>query len=173
MSDIRFFRKDTMNKEYVKHTLPPQIDSGSKILILGTMPSPKSRETGFYYGHPQNRFWRLLSDLFSEPKPETIEEKKAFLSRHHIALWDTLKSCSIYKASDASIQDPIPNDIKSLVEGTQIQHVFVTGKQAEKFYTKYCGKPLPYTLLPSPSSANQTKKYEAMLDEYRAILSYL
>ena len=66
MSDIRFFRKDTMNKEYVEHTLPPQIDSGSKILILGTMPSPKSRETGFYYGHPQNRFWRLLSDLFSD-----------------------------------------------------------------------------------------------------------
>lgn len=161
-----------MKEEKITHTLKPVIDPNSKILILGTMPSPKSRETGFYYGHPQNRFWRLLADVYEEELPKTVEEKLQFLHRHHIALWDTLASCTIKGASDASIKEARPNDIEGLVKNSKITQVFVTGKKAEYFYKNYCHAPLPYVVLPSPSSANQTKNYAEILEIYRLLKAY-
>ncbi|MFQ9956838.1 MAG: DNA-deoxyinosine glycosylase, partial [Turicibacter sp.] len=102
--------------QVVEHTLSPIYDKNSKVLILGTMPSPKSREVGFYYGHPQNRFWKVLADIFNEKSLTTIEEKITFLHRHQLALWDVLQSCEIQGADDASIKNPIPNDFTSLLQ---------------------------------------------------------
>ena len=102
----------------VEHIFKPVYDENSRVLILGTMPSPKSRKNGFYYGHPQNRFWPVLAEIFHEELPLTNEDRLAFLHRHHIALWDVLKSCDIEGASDASIKNPIPNDLSMILEQT-------------------------------------------------------
>ncbi|WP_289183522.1 DNA-deoxyinosine glycosylase [uncultured Dubosiella sp.] len=155
--------------ETIEHTFEPVYDADSKILILGTMPSPKSRETGFYYGHPQNRFWKVLAAVFDVPCPQTIEEKKAFCYTHHIALWDTLRSCRIEGASDASIQDPVGNDIGALVAKTKIEKVFVTGRKAEAFYEAYCGCDLPCVYLPSPSPANRQISFENLKKAYECV----
>lgn len=101
--------------ETVTHSLAPVIDAESRILLLGTMPSPKSRETGFYYGHPQNQFWNVLAAVFDTGTPQSIPEKLAFLHAHHIALWDVLHSCEIKGAEDSSIQNPVVHDIRSLL----------------------------------------------------------
>ena len=100
-----------MDATTVTHEIQPVFDSRSRVLLLGTMPSPSSREQGFYYGHPQNRFWRVIAAIFDEPAPRTIEEKRDMLLRHPIALWDVLASCEIEGASDASIRDAQPNDL--------------------------------------------------------------
>ncbi|MDP4093761.1 MAG: DNA-deoxyinosine glycosylase, partial [Bacillota bacterium] len=97
--------------EYVEHTIEPIYDKDSQVLILGTMPSPKSREAGFYYSHPQNRFWRVIAEVFNQEKPVTNGEKKEFLLRNHLAMWDVLKNCSIEGAADSSIKNPQVNDI--------------------------------------------------------------
>ena len=97
---------------HVTHTFGPWFDEQSRVLILGTMPSPKSREDGFYYAHRQNRFWRVLPALYGlPPLVGDIEGQKRFLTGHHIALWDVLESCDINGASDASIRNPVPNDM--------------------------------------------------------------
>ena len=142
--------------ERIEHPLPPVYDKNSKVLILGTMPSPKSREYGFYYSHPQNRFWRVLSELFGERLPETNEEKAAFVLRRHIALWDVLKSCEIRGADDSSIRSPVPNDFSEIFQTANITAVFTTGKKAEALYRRLC---FPQThisavYLPSTSPAN-------------------
>ncbi len=155
----------------VEHTLSPIYDKNSKVLILGTMPSPKSREVGFYYGHPQNRFWKVLADIFNE----TIEDKIAFLQEHQLALWDVLKSCEIQGAEDASIKNPIPNDFTQLLEEANIQAIFTTGKKATDLYMKYCYPKtnIPAIGLPSTSSANRRISYDQLKEEYSKILSYL
>ena len=159
--------------EYIVHPLKPVYDEKSKILILGTMPSPKSREYGFYYSHPQNRFWRILSDLYGEALPKTNSEKTDFLLSHRIALWDVLKSCRISGADDGSIKEPVPNDIASLLDRTGIKKVFTTGTKAASLYRRLC---LPKTgvkavPLPSTSPANQRYyTYEKLLEAYKAIL---
>lgn len=158
-----------MEEQFIEHTLPPVYDAHSKILILGTMPSPKSRETGFYYGHPQNRFWKVLAAVFDEPCPQTIEQKKAFCLYHHIALWDTLKSCRILGARDATIKEPVGNDIRSLLEKTQIKRVYVTGRKAEQFYKECCHAPLPCIYLPSPSPANRAVSFEQLKQDYTCL----
>lgn len=156
----------------VKHTIAPVFDGLSEILILGTMPSPASRETGFYYGHPQNRFWRVLSAVYNEETPQTVEEKKAFLLRNRIALWDVLSSCDITGASDRSIRNPVPNDIASLLSKTQIKRVFTTGKKAYALYTRLC---LPQTgleavLLPSTSPANCAVGIDELTELYKGAI---
>lgn len=162
--------------EYVQHMFSPVFDKGSKILILGTMPSPKSRENGFYYSHPQNRFWRILSELLSESLPEGRGEKEAILLKHHIALWDVLKSCEIRGASDSSIQKPQANDLSVILQQAKIRAIFTTGRKAEMLYQRYC---FPQTkrkafYLPSTSPANCARyRYEDLLKEYRIILDYL
>lgn len=136
----------------------PVYDDRSRALILGTWPSPKSREMAFYYGHPQNRFWPLLAALTGEPLParEDIAAKKQLLLRHGLALWDTLESCTITGASDASIKDVVPNDIARLLRKAPIRAVFCNGATAYRIYTKY-QQPLtgiPAVRLPSTSPAN-------------------
>ena len=161
--------------QVVEHTLSPIYDKNSKVLILGTMPSPKSREVGFYYGHSQNRFWKVLADIFNEESLTTIEEKITFLHRHQLALWDVLQSCEIQGADDASIKNPIPNEFTSLLQEANIKAIFTTGKKATDLYMKHCYPKtnIPAIGLPSSSPANRRISYEKLKEEYSKILEYL
>lgn len=161
--------------QVVNHTFNPIVDSESRVLILGTMPSPKSRENGFYYGHPQNRFWKVIADILNEEVPPTNEAKTEFLHRHHIALWDVLKSCEIKGADDSSIKNPIPNDLTEVLKVAPIKAIFTTGKKATDLYMKYC---YPLTQievigLPSTSPANRRISYEVLKAEYQQILDFM
>ena len=123
--------------EHVKHTFEPVYDKNSRILILGSLPSVKSREQGFYYGHPQNRFWRVLARLLEWEEPATIEEKKAMLLKNKIAIWDVLESCDIKGSSDSSIKNAVAADIPGLLKKTKIEKIYVNGTTAGKYYKKY------------------------------------
>ncbi|TQI65783.1 DNA-deoxyinosine glycosylase [Clostridium sp. KNHs216] len=161
--------------ETVDHTFGPVYDENSRILILGTIPSPKSREYGFYYSHPQNRFWRIVSDLYGQKLPESNAEKMEFLLRNRIALWDVLKSCKISGADDDSIRDPVANDIGALLKETDIGAVFTTGTKAAALYHRFCEKSAgcPAVALPSTSPANcRHYNYESLREAYRVILKY-
>lgn len=142
--------------EYVTHGFDPVFDENTKILLLGTMPSPKSREQGFYYGHPQNRMWRVLCSVFETPLVKTTEEKKKFLLSHGIGMWDILKSCEIQGASDSSIQKEIPNDFDFILKKADIQEIFTTGRKAFQLYQKYLEQKTGIVAgyLPSTSPAN-------------------
>lgn len=155
----------------VVHTIEPVFDERSRVLVLGTMPSPKSREIGFYYGHPQNRFWRVLAALFDEPVPTTNEERTALLLAHRIALWDVLASCTIKGASDASIADAVPNDLSRITEAAPIQRVFCTGATAARLYRKHCeaATGIPATQLPSTSPANAAWSLDRLIEAYRPL----
>lgn len=163
-------------KERIEHTIAPVFNKDCKILILGTMPSPKSREVGFYYSHPQNRFWAIMANLFEASLPKTKEEKIEFLLSHQIALWDVLQSCDIQGADDGSIQNPTPNHLETVLEKAPIQQIYTTGQKAFSLYKKLC---LPTTnrqaiALPSTSPANcRYYNFEALRDAYKVILPYL
>lgn len=156
----------------VKHTLKPIYDESSKVLILGSLPSVKSREIGFYYGHPKNRFWSTLEKVFEEKIGNTKEEKINFLKKHHIALFDVVKECDISQSSDASIKNIIPNNLKPILKNSNIKTIFTTGTKAHELYKKYI---YPKTkiediTLPSTSPANCKKGIEELLTkEYRKI----
>ena len=109
--------------EHIVNTFPPLYNSESRILILGSLPSVKSREQMFFYGHPQNRFWKMISGVFEEAVPQTIEEKKAFMLKHNIAMWDTIYSCDIIGSSDSSIKNVVPTDLKSIIDNSKIEKV--------------------------------------------------
>lgn len=159
----------------VEHTLHPIYDQYSKILILGTMPSPKSREYGFYYSHPQNRFWRVVSDLYNQKLPVTSDEKTKFLLENYIALWDVLKSCQIDGADDSSIQNPVANDIGALLKKTNIHAVFTTGTKASALYKRLCVKSASIMAIPLPSTSPANCRhfnYEQLKEAYRIILEY-
>lgn len=165
-----------MDATTVTHEIQPVFDSRSRVLLLGTMPSPASREQGFYYGHPQNRFWRVLAAIFDEPVPRTIEEKRDMLLRHHIALWDVLASCEIEGASDASIRDAQPNDLARIFDAAEIRAVFTTGTKAGELYRKLIEPTLgvPCTTLPSTSPANAKMKLADLVGAYgKALLPLL
>lgn len=155
----------------VFHEFEPFYNSDSKILILGSIPSIKSREQGFYYGHPQNRFWLVLAQIFKEKVPITIKEKKEFLKKHNIALWDVLDSCEIENSSDSSIKDPTVNDIRIILNNSKIERIYTAGKTAYNLYNKYLlnkvGKETIY--LPSTSPANCKMKLEDLVKEYQKI----
>ncbi|MBR0598757.1 DNA-deoxyinosine glycosylase [Sinanaerobacter chloroacetimidivorans] len=158
------------------HIFSPVYNQDSKILILGTMPSPASREVGFYYSHPQNRFWRLLSDLLEVDLPRTNEEKQAFLLANGIALWDVLQSCEIQGADDSSIRNGVENDISMVLNQADIKAVFTTGTKATELYRKLCypKTKVPSRYLPSTSPANcRHYTYESLLEQYRILLQYL
>lgn len=159
--------------ERVFHTIPPIVSPESEILILGTMPSPKSREAAFYYAHPQNRFWPALSRALGEPLPQTQEEKAALILRHRLALWDVLASCEISGASDASIKNPVPNKIAALIAETRISRVLCTGSTSAKLYTQLVRPDtgIPCETLPSPSAANARMRLEELTEIYRAALT--
>lgn len=153
------------------HPIPPVYNEKSEILILGSFPSVKSREAMFFYGHPQNRFWRVTAAVFGCAEPETVEEKKQFLLDNGIAVWDVIASCEITGSSDSSIKNAIPNDIKGILEKTNIKRIFVNGKTALKYYEKYI-KPeigLNAVCLPSTSPANATWSVEKLVEAWGII----
>ncbi|MED9873635.1 MAG: DNA-deoxyinosine glycosylase [Eggerthellaceae bacterium] len=162
-----------MTSTHVIHEIKPVYNKNSRVLLLGTMPSPKSRETGFFYGHPQNRFWKVLALLFDEPTPETIEEKRDLCLRHHIALWDVVSSCDIEGASDASIKNAKPNDLAQILNAAPIQAVFTTGTKAGQLYKKLCEPvtSIPCTVLPSTSPANSRVSLSELCATYKQALS--
>lgn len=164
-----------MEIERVAHDFPPVYDEHSRVLLLGTMPSPKSRENGFYYGHPRNRFWKVVSDVCGEMCPETREEKIAFALRNRIAVWDVLAGCDIRGAEDSSIRNPEPNDMDVILKAAPIQAVFATGTKAAQLYRRYCYPKtgIPARCLPSTSPANCRVSYEELYRAYSVIREYL
>lgn len=159
----------------IVHPLRPVYDAGSRVLILGTMPSPKSRENGFYYTHPQNRFWRVLAGILGEDTPADNAGREALARRHHIALWDVLASCEIRGAADGSIQNPVVNDLGEILKKAPIRRIFTTGRKATELYARYLqaqtGRISVY--LPSTSPANAGVSLEELEKEYRQILPFL
>jgi hypoxanthine-DNA glycosylase len=168
---------------HIVHTIDPVYDSRSRVLILGTLPSPQSRQAAFYYGHRQNRFWAILGALFDRPDlpgapgvGETAESSRArkiqFLLDHRIALWDVIAECDIAGASDSSIRNPVPNDFSKIFELAAIRAVFTTGKTAYALYRRFCAAkyPAPFFYLPSTSPANCALSPERMAGAYRELL---
>lgn len=150
------------------HNIPPVYDKNSKILILGSFPSVKSREAQFFYGHPQNRFWKVLSAVLGCECPVTTEEKKAMLLSHNIAVWDVIGSCEITGSSDASIRAVVPNDIAGLVAKTSITHIFTNGATSSNMYKRYCCNRVGIgaVRLPSTSPANASYSLERLTAEW-------
>lgn len=160
--------------ERVVHSIPPTYDAHSRVLVLGSMPSPKSRETGYNYGHPQNRFWRVLAQLANEPVPATNELKRDFCLLHGIALWDVLAECEIEGASDASIRNAKPNDLTKITHAAPIEAIFCTGAKAHTLYRRLCQKDvgMPATRLPSTSPANAACGMDRLVEAYAAIFEH-
>lgn len=154
------------------HPIKPIFNKESKILFLGSFPSITSRKNMFYYAHPQNRFWKVLSIIFNEDNPSTIEEKTNLLLKHNIALWDVIKSCTINGSSDASISNVVVNDLDIILKHANISKIFVDGKTAKKYYDKYIypKTKIDAILLPSTSSANATYSLEKLVEEYKKII---
>lgn len=153
---------------HVEHPFDPVWDCESKILILGSFPSVKSREQMFFYGHPRNRFWTVVSTLLKVEEPVTTEEKRAMLLNNRIALWDVISSCDIYGSSDSSIKNAVPNDIGFIIKNSKIERIFTNGATADKLYKKYI---LPATgieamCLPSTSPANAAKSVDELVKEW-------
>lgn len=153
------------------HPIAPVFDKDSKVLILGSFPSVRSREEGFFYGHPQNRFWKVTSQIFGEELPVTIDEKKAFLIRNHIALWDVIGSCEIDGSSDSSIRDVTVNDLSVILDVADIRAIFLNGKKAEQYYLKYLFPILKRdaVCLPSTSPANAAWNLDKLADAWMII----
>lgn len=157
---------------HVVHEFEPVYDEHSRILILGSFPSVKSREQQFYYGHPQNRFWKVTAGVCKEDVPVTIEEKKAFLYRNHIALWDVIESCDIIGSSDSSIKNVIPNDMEVILHKADIRAIYANGDKAYRLFLKYCkkeGQPNVYKL-PSTSPANAAWSVERLMKAWAEAL---
>ena len=145
-----------MEYQTLTHTFAPIYDKNSKILILGSFPSVKSRENNFYYGHPQNRFWKVIARVTDSPVPETIEEKKQLLLKNHIAIWDVIASCTILGSSDTSIKDVVVNDFSQILQNSSVERIYVNGGKAYELYHKYAEKQtnIQAVKLPSTSPAN-------------------
>ena len=160
-----------MEYTHVTHNFPPLFAPDSRALILGSIPSPKSREQAFFYGHPQNRFWPVLAAVFGEPAPQTIEDKRSLALRHRIAMWDTLAACDIRGASDTSIRNPVTNDLPWLIAQTQVRAVFCTGATSYKYYKKLCQPQtgIEAVCLPSTNPANAAWSKERLIQAYSVI----
>lgn len=161
-----------MEYETIRHTFEPVFDENSRILILGSLPSVKSRENQFYYGHPQNRFWRVLASLFGGEVPETIADKKVFLLSHQIALWDVIAQCDILGSSDSSIKNVTPNDLSVILDKAPIRRIYANGNKAYELYRKYCypacGREA--VKLPSTSPANASYCLERLQTAWSVVL---
>ena len=155
----------------IKHPFPPLYNKNSKILILGSFPSVRSREQKFFYGHIQNRFWKVISLVFECDQPETIEDKKQFLLENGIAIWDVIASCEISGSSDSSIKDVKVNDISLILKEADIRKIFVNGKTAEKYYIKYIKEQIKRdaVCLPSTSSANAVWSLNQLVEQWSVI----
>lgn len=155
----------------LKHPIAPVYDNESKILILGSFPSVKSREQQFFYGHKQNRFWRVLARVLGCAVPESIDEKRVMLLNHHIAVWDVIASCEITGSSDASIRDVVPNDLSCILSCADIRSIYTNGAKAHQLYKKYI---FPVNgreafLLPSTSPANAGYSLERLVEVWKVV----
>ena len=155
----------------LQHPFPPLYDKNSKVLILGSFPSVKSREQNFFYGHPQNRFWKVVATVLEKEIPTTIEEKREFLLSSNIALWDVIASCEITGSSDSSIKNVVANDLTEILETANIKKIFVNGKTAEKYYNRYIKNRIgrEAVCLPSTSPANAMWNVESLVEEWKKI----
>ena len=165
--------KEKEKKQYthIIHPFPPIYDSESEILILGSFPSVKSRELKFFYGHMQNRFWKVMAAVLETAVTESIEEKKKMLYRHHIALWDSIYSCDIIGSSDSSIKNAVPTDLGQIITGSKIRKIFCNGAASGICFKKYQEKELQITadILPSTSPANAAYSLEKLISIWRKI----
>ena len=155
----------------IVHPIPPFCDESSKILILGSFPSVKSREQGFFYGHKQNRFWSVIASVYGKLVPITVDDKKKLLKECKIALWDVIGACEIEGSADNSIKNVIPNDVKGLLEKTAITKIFVNGNTAKKYYDKFLSKQTKINAicLPSTSPANASWTLEKLISRWKII----
>ena len=156
---------------HVIHKIPPVYNKNSQILILGSFPSVKSREGRFFYHHKQNRFWKVLSTIVNDVLPETIDEKKDFLLKNHIAVWDVIASCDIEGSSDSSIKNAVPNDFSDILKAAPIRKIYTNGGTAYKLYHKYCEKVtgIKAMKLPSTSPANASDSLDRLISEWKVI----
>lgn len=159
----------------IYHPIKPLYDNNSEILILGSFPSVKSREQMFFYGHPQNRFWKVTAAVFGDEVPQTIEEKKVFLLKNRVALWDVIASCEISGSSDSSIKNVTPNNLSQIIDKGKIKRIFVNGKTAEKYYNKYTRDKIGMEVvcLPSTSPANAAWNMEKLIKAWSVIADRL
>lgn len=157
------------------HPFPPLYDKESQILILGSFPSVKSREQMFFYGHPQNRFWKVISAVTDSDVPVTTKEKSKLLHENHIALWDVIASCDITGSSDSSIKNVMANDLTEILQNADIKQIFVNGRTAEKYYNKYIKDSIGRNAycLPSTSPANAGWSIEKLTDAWQIINEYI
>ncbi len=158
-------------RERLLHPIPPVWNRESRVLVLGSFPSVKSRETGFFYGHSQNRFWRVLAAVFDSPLPKTLEEKKRLLLENSIALWDVIASCDISGSADSSIKNAKPNDILPIIKESRISAVFANGNTAARLYEKYVfpSVKIKAAVLPSTSPANARFTLEMLIESWSVI----
>lgn len=157
------------------HNIPPLYNKESQVLILGSFPSVKSREQAFFYGHPQNRFWRVIANIFESEVPITVEDKKRLILNNHLALWDVIAECEITGSSDSSIKNVIPNDIGKILADSNIKTIFLNGRTAEKYYIRYT-EPLinkKAICLPSTSPANAAWSISKLCEEWKIIKEYI
>lgn len=155
----------------VIHNIEPLFDKNSKTLILGSFPSVKSREAGFFYAHPQNRFWKVIAGVFGEDVPLTVADKKALILNNGLALYDSVYSCEINGSSDSSMKNVVPSDLTPIIQNSKITKVFVNGRTAEKYYVKYSlnDTGINGVVLPSTSPANAAWSLERLIDEWSII----
>ena len=153
------------------HPIPPLYSKNSEILILGSFPSVKSRENEFFYAHPQNRFWKVLSAVFNSPLPQNTDEKKELVLKNKLALFDVIKQCEIKGSGDSTIKNIIPNDLSPIIENSNIKHIFLNGKTAEKYYKRYIAPiiDIEFTTLPSTSPANAAYSLDRLIEEWKII----
>ncbi len=153
------------------HPFPPVYDAESEILILGSFPSVKSREIMFYYGHPQNRFWRVLAAVYNADVPQNTDEKTRFLLKHHIALWDVLASCEITGSADSSIKKAVPNDLSVILSRADIRRIYTNGKTSEKYYKRFSEEITGRgsVCLPSTSPANAVWSLDRLIGAWKVI----
>ena len=169
---VHYVRLLHMKSERVLHTIDPVFNAETRVLLLGSFPSPKSREVGFFYGHPQNRMWRVLATVMGEDAvPLTAEERTVFLLRNHLAMWDVIESCFIEGASDASIKDVVPNNLSRILDAAPIQVIFCTGAKAYQLYGRYQAHStgIPVIKLPSTSGANAAWSFERLVEAYQVV----
>lgn len=161
-----------MEYQHLEHTFEPVFDSESKILILGSFPSVKSRENNFFYGHPQNRFWKVMANVLDWKVPMSIEEKKDMLLKNHVAVWDVIASCSIAGSSDTSIKDVVVNDLSNILENSKVTRIYVNGGKAYELYHRYTEKTtgIKAIKLPSTSPANAAWSLEKLVEAWKKLL---
>lgn len=157
----------------VQHPIEPVFDEHSRILILGSFPSVKSRENGFFYGHPQNRFWKVMAAVLGVEVPRSVAEKQNMLLSGRIALWDVIASCEIQGSADSSIKNAVPNDLSRILDHARIERIYVNGKTAEKYYNRYLRDTVgrEAVCLPSTSPANAAWTLERLTESWKIILT--